>query len=76
MIIYMKSILIQVDDSVYDLLNKIAPPAERKRADFIRRAVLKAIMEAEEVRTREAYRRMPDSEEEADDWSNAEEFAL
>ncbi len=71
---YMKSILIQLDDEVYDLLNRVAPPAERKRAEFVRRALLKALMEVEEARTRAAYLAKPDREEEADDWSNAEEF--
>ncbi|MFN7920360.1 MAG: hypothetical protein U0Q16_09700 [Bryobacteraceae bacterium] len=70
----MKSILIQVDDNVYDLLNRVAPPAERKRADFVRKALLKAIMDAEEERTRRAYQQTPDSADDADDWSNAEEF--
>ena len=39
-----------------------------------RRALLRAIVEAEEERTRQAYARKPDSEREADNWSNAEAF--
>ena len=70
----MKSILIQVDDSTYRLLERVAPAAKRRRAQFIRKALLKALMEAEEARTRAAYRSSPDSEAEADDWSGAEEF--
>lgn len=70
----MKPILIQLDDDIYDLLNRVAPPAKRMRARFVREAVLKAIMEAQEERTRAAYTAQPDSEAEADDWSNAEEF--
>jgi hypothetical protein len=54
------------------LAGKIA--AKRQRAEFIRRALLRAIVEAEEHRTRRAYLRKPDSEDEADNWSNAEAF--
>ena len=41
-----------------------APAAQRQ----------KAILETEEARTRAAYLVQPDSEAEADDWSNAEEY--
>lgn len=67
----MKSLLIQLDEPTYGALNRIAPAA-RKRADFVRAAIRKAILEAEEGRTRRAYLQQPDSEAEADDWSNAE----
>jgi hypothetical protein len=70
----MKSILIQLDEPTYRLLERVAPSAKRQRAQFIRQALLKAILEAEEVRTRAAYLAKPDAESEADDWSSAEEF--
>jgi predicted transcriptional regulator len=70
----MKSILIQLDDSTYQLLERVAPAAKRQRAQFIRRALLKAALEAEEARTQAAYRAKPDAASEADDWSTAEEF--
>ena len=70
----MKSILIQVDDATYRLLERVAPAARRRRSEFIRGALRKAVMEAEEARTRVAYRARPDSGAEADDWSTAEEF--
>jgi hypothetical protein len=70
----MKSLLVQLDEPTFELLNKVAPPTKRLRAQFIRRAVLKALMEVEEARTRAAYAAQPDSESEADDWSNAEAF--
>ena len=72
--IYMKSILIQLDDNTAQLLDRIAPAAKRQRAQFIRRALMQALMQAEEHRTRSAYRRQPDSESEADDWSTAEDY--
>ena len=52
----------------------VAPAAKRQRAQFIRQALQKAILESEEARTRTAYLTQPDSEAEADDWSNAEEY--
>jgi len=70
----MKSILIQVDDRIAQGLDRVAPTAKRQRAEFIRRALLRAIVEAEEEKTRQAYVRKPDSADEADDWSTAEAF--
>ena len=66
----MKSLLIQLDEPTYRALNRIAPAA-RKRAEFVRAAIRKAIVEVKEGRTRRAYLRQSDSEAEADDWSNA-----
>ena len=68
----MQSLLIQVDDPTFRALNRVA--AKRTRAEFIRAAIRRAIREAEEARTRVAYLRQPDSESEADDWANAEEW--
>ena len=70
----MKSVLIQLDDSTYRALNRVAPVKDRKRAEFVRAAIRKAIRESEEERTRLAYLQQPDSEKEADDWSNAEDW--
>ncbi|MDX2178334.1 MAG: hypothetical protein SFV18_01995 [Bryobacteraceae bacterium] len=64
----------QLDDRVAAALDRVAPPAKRQRAEFVRRALVKAIMEAEEERTRAAYQAKPDSEDEADNWSSAEPF--
>src|SRR5262249_1820159 len=70
--LYMKSLLIQLDEPILSALDRVAPPAQRKRAAFIRAAIRKAIMEAEEERTRLGYLKQPDSEAEAADWSTAE----
>lgn len=67
----MRSLLIQLDETTYRALNRVAPAAQRKRAEFVRAAIRKAILETEEARTRQAYREHPDSESESDDWSNA-----
>jgi predicted transcriptional regulator len=70
----MPSVLIRLDDSIFRALNSVA--RKRQRAEFIRRAIVHAIREEEEARTRRAYALQPDSESEADDWSNCEEFKL
>ncbi len=72
----MPAILIQLDAATYDALNRIAPAAKRKRAEFIRGALKAAIRKSENEQIRQAYLKQPDSAAEADDWSNAEEFAL
>ncbi len=68
--------MIHLDDATCKALDRIAPPKQRKRAEFIRQAVKAAIREREYERMREAYLRQPDSESEADDWSSCEEFKL
>ena len=68
----MKSLLIQLDGPTYSALQRVAPAAERKRAEFVRMAIRKAIVEAEEDRTRLAYLKQPDTEPVADDWSDVE----
>ena len=70
----MPSILIQIDEPLFRSLNKIAPAATRKRAEFIRQAVKDAIRRREYEQIREAYLLQPDSGADADDWSNAEEW--
>jgi len=70
----MRSILVQIDEPTYRALSKIAPAAKRRRSRFIREAVRKAILDAEEERIRQAYLAQPDSAEDADDWSSAEEY--
>jgi len=70
----MPSILIQLDESLLRSLNKIAPATKRQRAEFIRQAVREAIRKREYEAIREAYLRQPDSADDADDWSNADEW--
>lgn len=70
----MKSVLVQLDDATVRALDRIAPPRERRRSEFIRNALKRAIRQAEYNAMRKAYERLPDSETDADDWSNAEEY--
>lgn len=64
--------LIRLSDSTYRALNSVAE--KRRRAEFIRAAITRAIREEEEARTRRAYVLQPDSESESDDWSNCEAY--
>jgi len=68
----MPPLLIQLDDPTYRALNRVA--AKRKRAEFVRGAIRKAIRETEELRTKLAYLQQPDSAKDAEDWANAEEW--
>src|SRR5262249_5985019 len=60
MIIHMKALLVQFDDQTSALLERIAPGRSRKRSEFIRRAVARALQEELERRTRAAYEMWPD----------------
>ena len=63
----MKSLLIEVDDELANRLERVAPARSRRRSEFVRTAILKALWEAEEQATAEAYARQPDSGEAAFD---------
>lgn len=59
----MSQVLILFDEATLRAIDRVAPAAKRKRADFTRRAVKDAIFREETERTREAYRLQPDSAE-------------
>lgn len=63
----MKAILLEVDDGTYARLEEVAPARSRKRSEFLRAAIRRALWDIEEARTREAYLRAPDVESEAFD---------
>jgi len=71
---YMKPLLIQLDEQTLVALNRVAAPDRRKRSEFIRQAIRKAVRQAEHRAIRDAYRKQPDSARDADDWSTPEEF--
>ncbi len=56
----MKSLLVEVDDSLAERLERVAPARSRCRSEFVRAALLKALWEVEERATAEAYARQPD----------------
>jgi Arc/MetJ-type ribon-helix-helix transcriptional regulator len=60
MIIHMKQVLVQFDDHTSALLERVAPGRSRKRSEFIRRAVARALLEELERGTRAAYEKRPD----------------
>ena len=57
----MKALLVEVDDDLAVRLERVAPARSRRRSEFVRAAILKALWEAEEQATAEAYARQPDS---------------
>ena len=60
----MKQLLIQVDDETARRLERFAPARSRRRSAFVRGAIRKALWDAEERATAEAYGRLPDTSEE------------
>jgi metal-responsive CopG/Arc/MetJ family transcriptional regulator len=71
---YMKALLIQLDQQTLTALNRVAAPGQRKRSEFVRQAIRKAIRQAEYRAMREAYRKQPDTDTLADDWSTPEDY--
>lgn len=63
----MKALLVEVDDDLAARLELVAPARSRQRSNFVRTAILKALWEAEEKATAEAYSRHPDNPETAFD---------
>jgi metal-responsive CopG/Arc/MetJ family transcriptional regulator len=70
----MPKVLVQFEDATLEAIDRIAPAAKRKRAEFIRSAVKDAIFRYEQERMREAYRLQPDSVQRADPWELPEEW--
>ena len=70
----MPQVLVHFDDATLKAIDRIAPAAKRKRADFIRRAVKDEIFRQEANRMREAYRLQPDSVGGSDSWDLPEEW--
>jgi predicted transcriptional regulator len=70
----MPQVLIHFDDATLKAIDRIAPAAKRKRADFIRRAVKDEIFRLETARMRVAYLLQSDSTEDSDTWDLPEEW--
>ncbi len=62
-VINMKSFLIEIDDETAAKLERVAPARSRRRSEFVRSAIRKAIWVLEEQATRRAYEQDPDSED-------------
>ena len=65
----MPQVLVHFDEATLRAIDRIAPAATRKRAEFIRMAVKDALFRRETERMREAYRLQPDSPDEAGAWA-------
>jgi len=57
----MKQILVEIEEDVAARLEAVAPARSRRRSEFIRNAIRRALWQLEEEGTAEAYRRQPDS---------------
>ncbi len=57
----MPQILLQIDESMAEQLETVAPAKTRQRSRFIRLAIQKALMDLQEIKTRAAYARQPDA---------------
>lgn len=57
---YMKPMLIELDDEVAAKLEQVAPGRTRRRSEFIRMAIRRALWDLEEQATAGAYQRLPD----------------
>ena len=64
-LLYMKSLLIELDPDTAARLEQVAPSRSRRRSEFIRAAIRRALWELEERATEAAYLRQPDSAEDA-----------
>jgi Arc/MetJ-type ribon-helix-helix transcriptional regulator len=64
MLLHMKQILVQLDESILRMLDQVAPGRSRKRSKFIRQAIASALLEIADEKTRRAYERLPDDERE------------
>jgi predicted transcriptional regulator len=71
----MKQIMIQLDDATAAQLEKVAPGSGRKRSEFLRGVIARALHETLERSTRRAYEEWPDEPPsvERGDWADDEE---
>ena len=58
----MKQLLIEIDEEMATQLERVAPTRSRRRSEFIRNAIRRALWELDERATAQAYARQPDSE--------------
>src|SRR5207249_3567115 len=61
MMIHMNKLLIELDEETMKRLEAVAPARSRRRSEFVRAAIRKAIWEIEERNVADAYARSPDT---------------
>ena len=71
----MKQVMIQLDDATAAQLEKVAPGSSRKRSEFLRGVISRALHETLELGTRKAYEKWPDETPavERADWADEDE---
>ncbi len=55
----MQQVIVELDDRTIARLNRVAPPSARKRSEFIREAIRRALNERLEQDMERAYRQQP-----------------
>lgn len=63
---HMQQVLVELDDRTMARLNRVAPPSARKRSEFIREAIRRALNERLEQDMERAYREQPQDGAEID----------
>ncbi len=58
-----KQVIVELDDATAEELEAVAPSRARKRSEFVRQALRRALDEVLEQRIAEAYARQPDDTE-------------
>ncbi len=66
MLFHMNQVLVELDEETLRRLNAVAPPRARKRSEFIREAIRRALDRLVEEQMEEAYRRAPQDSAEVD----------
>ena len=56
---HMQQVIVELDDRTIARLNRVAPPSARKRSEFIREAIRRALNERLEQDMERAYRKQP-----------------
>ncbi len=62
----MQQVIVELDDRTMVRLNRVAPPSARKRSEFIREAIRRALNERLEQDMERAYRLQPQLSEDVD----------
>lgn len=58
-LVSMQQVIVELDDQTIERLNRVAPPSARKRSEFIREAIRRALNERLEADMERAYREQP-----------------
>jgi predicted DNA-binding protein len=65
-LLFMQQVIVELDDRTMARLDRVAPPSARKRSEFIREAIRRALNERLEQDMERAYRLQPQHSEDID----------